>query len=161
MQGRDRHGQLLGQGPGPATADADLGPEVAHVLPTGPAARAAAAAEHGVPGGPAPEQTRVDAPSDGGDGAAPLVPEPERKARVAGVQVLHLSAEELHVGAAHPDPVDVDDDLPGARGGRSHLAHRPLPRRRDHEGAHQMGEGDGLPCMAIETLDGQPEKRKS
>ena len=89
------------------------------------AAAAPAAAEHGVAGDPPADPGLVDAVADGGDGPAPLVPEPHRVFGVALVQVGHLAGEELHVGAAHTDPLDVDHDLarrrrPGAR--------RPAPR---------------------------------
>ena len=64
------------------------------------------------------------------DHAAPLVPEPHRVGGVAVVQVRHLAREELHVGPAHADASDVDDDLAGPAERRLDLLHRALARRR-------------------------------
>ncbi|GAB3132219.1 hypothetical protein GCM10027161_07070 [Microbispora hainanensis] len=33
------------------------------------------------------------------------------------MQIAHLAGEQLHVGAADADPLDVDDHLPGRGGG--------------------------------------------
>ena len=82
-----------------------------------------------------PIQRRVDAVADG----ATTVPHhscPRRigYARVPVVQVRHLAGEELDVGAAHADPLDVDDDL--ARRRRPAAA-RPGPR------ASGTGEDEG------------------
>ena len=123
-----RHGDLLGQRAGPAAADADLVPVLAHVLAARAAAAADAAAEHRVARDPPAEPGRVDA---GADARRPCPhhswPEPHRVRGVALVQVGHLAGEELDVGAAHADPLDVDDDL--ARG-RHRRGRRPAPRPR-------------------------------
>ena len=111
MQRCDRHCHLLGKRAGEATANADLVAVLADVLQPGKAAPAATAAEHGVAGRAATDPARVDVVADGGDGSAPLVSEPHRIGRVALVQIGHLTGEELDVGAAHTDALDVDDDL--------------------------------------------------
>ena len=122
VERRRRHRQLLGQRARPAVADPDLEPVRAQVLAPRPAPVAAPAAEHRVAGHATPEPGGVDAGTDGGHGAAPLVPDPERVGRLARVQVGHLAAEQLDVRAAHADPRDVDDDLARRR--------RPVDRPR-------------------------------
>ena len=58
-----------------------------------------------------PSHVGVDARPERRDHTAPLVPEAHRVVGVSLVQVGHLAGPELHVGAAHTDSVDVDDDL--------------------------------------------------
>ena len=156
MQRADRHGQLLGQRTRTAAADPDLLPVLADVLVTPPAPAAHAVAEHGVAHHPAADPRRVDAVADAGDRARPLVPEAHRVGRVPLVQVGHLAGEELHVGAADADPLDVDDDLAGlAAGAGTSCTALPGPVRtnarivRAHRGADHV-----LP-LRPQTLDAE------
>ena len=55
---------------------------------------------------------------------------------MALVEIGHLAGPELDVGAADTNPVDVDDDLPGAGDGIRDLLDRTQVRRGDHEGLH-------------------------
>ena len=111
LQGPYGHRQLLGERARPAVADADLVAVGAQVLAAARAPVAVPAAEHRVAGDPGAEPALVDALADAGDRAGPLVADPHRVARLAGVQVGHVAGEELHVGAAHARAFDVDDDL--------------------------------------------------
>jgi hypothetical protein len=137
VQRGGRDGQLLGQRTVAATADADLLPLLAHMLVPAPAAPADPVAEHRVAHDAAPDPGRVDAVAHGGDGARPLVAQPHREARVPLVQVGHLAGEELHIGAAHPDPLDVDDHLPRSRLRGRYLLDRALQRSGEDEGPHR------------------------
>jgi hypothetical protein len=116
--------------------DADLVPVGAQVLAPAEAALAPPAAEHRVPGDPAAQPRTVHIGPDRADHAGPLVPDADRVGRLTGVQVGHLAGEELRVGAAHPAPLDVDDDLarPGDR--RRHVAYLGTPGTGDDEGTH-------------------------
>ena len=142
MQRGDRHGQLLGQRAGEAAADADLAAVLAHVVPAVPAALAPAAAEHGVAGDAPAQPARIDAVADRADRPAPLVPEPHRVRGVALLQVSHLAGEELDVGAAHADPLDVDDHLPRPRPRVLDLGDLAPARAGDHERSHAAAGGD-------------------
>ena len=132
------HEQLLGEGSGPVAADPDLVAVRAHVLAAAAAQPAVSAAEHRVAGDPSSEPARVDAVADRAHDAHPLVAEPQREVRVTLVQVGHLAGEELDVGAADADAMDVDDDLPGPRDRRLDLEHGRLVRCRDDERPHRI-----------------------
>jgi hypothetical protein len=71
---------------------------------------AAAGADHGVAHDAAADLGRGNVGADGGYLSAPLVPEASVSS-VSLVQVGHLAGEELHIGAAHTDALDVDDHL--------------------------------------------------
>jgi hypothetical protein len=164
MQRADRHRQPLGQRPGTATPDPDLLPVLADMLVPLAAAAAHPVPEHGVAHHPPAHPGRIDALADGGHHPGPLVAEAHRKPRVTLVQVGHLTGEELDVGAADPDPLDVDDRLTRGRLRGRDLLHRALPRRGEHERPHdagfltdhelfrqplELGGGDiGVPCLA-------------
>lgn len=109
--GRDRYGDLPGQRAGPTIADADLGAVLADVLMPARAMPAGAVADHGVAHDAAADPGRGDVGGDGGYPSAPLVPEAHRAGSVSLVQVGHLAGEQLHIGAAPTDALDVDDHL--------------------------------------------------
>ena len=71
-----------------------------------------------------PSQTSVHAGADRGHPAGPLVAQPHRVAGVALVQVGHLAGEELDVGAADADPLDVHHHLAGRSDRRCDVLHR-------------------------------------
>src|SRR3954447_5595210 len=137
MQRPGGDGELLGERPGPTAADADLLAVLAHVLPPPAAAPADLVAEHRVAHDPLAEPGGIDAVADRGDPAAPLVPRPQGIGGVARLQVGQLPGEQLDVRAAHADPLDVDDHLPGDCHRNGHLLHRTLPRPGQHEGPHR------------------------
>ena len=110
--------------------------------------RAMAAAEHGVAGHATSQPGRIDAGADGGDHAAPLVPETQRIACVALVQVGHLTGPELDVGAAEAGSMYVDDDLSVPRDGVWNFTHVALVRPGDHEGFHLPFVLVVVPCAA-------------
>ena len=56
---------------------------------------------------------------------------------MALLQVRHLTAEELDVGAAHPGPFDVDDHLPTIGAWRVDLIDRTPTRTGHDKRAHQ------------------------
>jgi hypothetical protein len=55
---------------------------------------------------------------------------------MARAEVGHVAGPELGVGAAHPGPVDVDDDLAVGRDRVGDFVHRPLARGGDDECSH-------------------------
>ena len=126
MKRRDRYGHCSARAPG-TPSDADLEPVRADVLvPLGTAG--SAAAEHGVARDAAADPPRVDARRRrAATVPAPLVAEPHRIRRVTLVQVRHLAGEELDIGAAHADALDVDDDLSWTRDRAGDLLHPPCP----------------------------------
>src|SRR6202035_229389 len=126
-----RHGQLLGQRAGPAAADADLVAVLAQVTTAAQAARAVPAAEHGVPGHPAPDPAGAHVLAGRADHAAPLVADAHRVGGLAGLEVAQVTAEQLDVGPAQAGPLDGHDDLAEAR-----------PRRRDVLDLPGRGPGD-------------------
>ena len=89
----------------------------------------------------------------------PLVAQPHRIRGVTLVQVGHLAGEELDVGTADPDPVDVDHHLPGVRPARPGP---PGPSSGqwggDDEGTHRTAGFSGARswlALASETVDGE------
>jgi hypothetical protein len=114
----------------------------------GSAAIALSAPEHGVAGHATSQPGRIDAGADGGDHAAPLVPETQRIACVALVQVGHLTGPELDVGAAKAGSMYVDDDLSVPRDGVWNFTHVALVRPGDHEGLHLPFVLVVVPCAA-------------
>ncbi len=84
-------------------------------------------AEHGVPGDAAAEPGGVDAVADLGDRPHPFVTDPHRVGRDAIMEVLHLAGEELHIGAADPGAVNVDDHIAGGGDRALHLPHLRVP----------------------------------
>jgi hypothetical protein len=136
LQRGHRYGQLRGERPWPAAADADLEPVGAHVLSPAGAPGAAAAAEHGVARDPAAEPGVRHSLTGGADPPGPFVPDPQRVGGLAGVQVGHRAGEELDVGAAEPGALDIDDDLARACLGRVDVMHPGFARSGDDERAH-------------------------
>jgi hypothetical protein len=55
------------------------------------------------------------------------MPDAYRVGRVPLVKVGHIPGEELHMGAADADSLDVDDDLAGCRHRGRRLLHLALP----------------------------------
>jgi hypothetical protein len=145
VQRGDRHGHPLGERAGEAAPDPDLVPGLAHVRPAAPAASARAAAQHGVAGGAPAHPARVDVVADGADGSAPLVAEPHRVRGVALMQVSHLTGEELDIGAAHADALDVDDHLPPPRYRIGNLGDLSPARAGDDERSHRASGSRLLP----------------
>ena len=130
------HRDLLGQGARPAAPDADLLPEFAHVLVAAPAATTPPAPEHRVAGHAAADPGGIHSRAHARDRAHPLMADPHREVRVPLMQVRHLAGVELHVGAADPRPLDVDDDVARLGHRRVDLLHARFAGRGDHEGAH-------------------------
>src|SRR6202035_1706592 len=120
-------------------------PGLAHVRPAAPAPGARAAAQHGVAGGAPAHPARVDVVADAADGSAPLVAEPDRVRGVALMQVSHLTGEELDIGAAHADPLDVDDHLPPRRYRLADVGDLSPARTGDDERSHRRASGFRLP----------------
>src|SRR4029079_12352897 len=110
----------------------------AEMLASRAAAFAPAAPQHGVAGHPPPEPRRVDALADRGDRAGPFVPDPDRIGGLTGGEVGHLAREELDVGPADPDALDLYDAR--ARSARRHFDRPDLgrARTRDHECPHRL-----------------------
>ena len=70
----------------------------------------------------------------------PLVPKPHRELRMAIVEVLHVTGEELNISAADTSPLDVDDHLARAGNWGLHLVHRRFARAGHDEGPHRRGQ---------------------
>ncbi len=123
MQRPSEDGNLLGQRTRSPVPDPDFITVVAHVLmpPLTPAA--GAIAHHHVTHDAAADPRGVHAFANGGDGAGPLMTEAHRIRRMPRVEIGHLAGEELDIGAADSNPIDVDDDLPRAGYRCRHVLH--------------------------------------
>ena len=146
VQRADRNGELLGEGAGPSAADADLLP-VLRTRAGGPAGSAGRCRRPAwcrpSPGG---RPTRVDARRPPRPPCRPLVAEPHRVGGVALVQIGHLAGEELHVGAAHADPLHVDDGLarmPAIGRGTSCTSYLPGAVRTNARMVRELTAGPG------------------
>jgi hypothetical protein len=64
------------------------------------------------------------------------MPDPHGVLRLTGMQVAHLTGEELHVGAANAGALDVDNDLTGTWHGRRDVLDIGLPWPGDDESTH-------------------------
>src|SRR5882757_4387041 len=89
--------------------------------------------EHRVAGDPPAEPGRVHAVADLADPAAPFMPEPQRKTARAVVRTV----EHANIGAAYPDPGDIDDNLAGGRRWCRNLRHRARSRAGHHKRFHK------------------------
>jgi hypothetical protein len=103
---------------------------------SGATAWALSTAEHGVTGGATTDQSFIDRIPDGGDGAAPFMAEADGIGLEALLQILHLTGEELDIGAADADPLDIDHDLARSGNGRFDVDDGPLKGLIDHERTH-------------------------
>ena len=137
MQRHRRHSDLLGQRTVATGADADLLPVLADVRVAAATTPAHAVAQHGVASDPHADPGPVDAIPDAGDPAGPLVSDSHRVPREALFEIGHLARVELHVRAAQPDALDVDDDFAGGRGRRRYVVHSALPGAGQYVRTHQ------------------------
>ena len=108
-----RNEHLFGHCPRPSN-DPDLMAVRADVTVPRAAATALAAAQHGVPGDPGAVPGVVDPGAYRRDNTAPLMAGTQREPRLSLGNVSQVSGEQLDVGSADADAMDIHDHLPSA-----------------------------------------------